>query len=71
MNEVDDFLERHGDVISVIVFTFGGKLPEQRGIVEFIAASERCFRENKRPMNDEEFKAALILIEGDHALDER
>lgn len=59
MNDVDDFLDRHGYEIGVIVFTFGGKAPENSGVVKFIAASERTLREHRRLMTDEEFKKAI------------
>lgn len=58
-DEVEDFLDRHGDEIGVIVFMFNGKTPEHKGIVEFVAASERCLRRNGRLMSDDEFGAAL------------
>lgn len=59
MDDVEDFLARHVDEIDVVVNTFNGRVPPQKGVVEFVTASERCWRENGRPMNDEEFKKAL------------
>jgi hypothetical protein len=71
MNEVDDFLERHGDEIGVIVSMFNGRTPDNRRVIDFVATSERCRRVHGRALNEEEFNIALLALEGDHALDDR
>jgi hypothetical protein len=64
VNEVDDFLARHGEEIGLIVETFNGNSPP-RGVVKFLTVSERCWREHGRPLADEEFEAALKFFDDD------